>query len=408
MIMRRAHLKVLICSIAAGCGGGNAAPTPPVSTAPSAPTITATTVPELGNRNSVTFTVTSGSTGVTNWVVEIGRQSGLSDVSTITTSNAEATFVIRPLPIGVLYARVYAQGAGGKSAASAEALLGSYDPREIIDAMLMGAGPLAVSGNSGCRGGIMEGWAWGTTVKVQTAAGLSASHQTAAGDTAAQVASMTAGQVNAVVQSVGDPGGTAFNPGADTILIRQGSAQEVRDQCRCTSCVGCATSFYRGNFKAGVYVQVGPTTTGPTTAHEIGHGIGLCHIISAAGFTPPLTMGVTTDGEFSPTGRSSRQDAVAMKAMETVYAAGMQAGETRSRFAALGLVPPSGGLGENGDGQTIGNSGTLSWSTLRETPASELRRFAEDRFGKGARVEFDASGEARVTKPFCSGPIADK
>jgi hypothetical protein len=406
--MRRTHPRILICAFLAGCGGGNAAPTPPVSTAPSAPTITATTVPELGNRNSVTFTVTSASTGVTNWIVEIGRQSGLSDVSTITTPNAETTFVIRPLPIGVLYARVYSQGAGGKSAASAEALLGSYDPREIIDAMLMGSGPLAVSGNAGCRGGIMEGWAWGTTVKIQTAAGLSTSHQTAAADTAAQIAGMTTGQVNATLQSVADPGGTAFNPGADTILIRQGTAQEVRDQCRCTSCVGCATSFFRGNFKAAVYVQVGPTTTGPTTAHEIGHGIGLCHIISAAGFTPPLTMGVTTDGEFSPAGRSSRQDAVAVKAMETVYAAGMQAGESRSRFASLGLVPPSTGLGEIPGGAVTAVAGPSAWSTLRDLPASELHRFAEDRFGRGSRIEFDALGEARITRPLCSSPILDK
>jgi hypothetical protein len=392
--MRRAHLKVLICAVACGCGGGNAAPTPAVSTAPSAPSFTATTVPEIGNRNSATFTVSGSSTGTTNWIVEIGRQSGLSDVLTLTTPGAEPTFVIRPLPIGVLYARVYAQGASGKSPASAEALLGSYDPREIIDAMLMGSGPLAVSGNAGCRGGVMEGWPWGTTVRVQTAAGLSTSHQTAATDTAAQIASMTTGQVNATLQPVGDPGGTAFNPGADTILIRQGTEQEVRDQCRCTSCVGCATSYYRGSFKAAVYVQVGPTTTGPTTAHEIGHGIGLCHIISAAGFNPPLTMGVTTDGVFSPSGRSARQDPVAVKAMETVYAAGMQAGESRSRFASLGLVPPSSGLGE--------------WSALRELPVPDLIRFAEDRFGKGARVEFDALGEARVTKPFCSSQTLDK
>jgi len=400
----RAPLRLIAVALAgllaSNCGGGRSGPAAPTAPSlPAAPVLTANTVPDLRNGNSVTFTLSGSTTGVTNWVVEIGRSSGQSDVATLSPAATQTTLTVRPLPIGVLYARAYAQGAAGKSPASAEAVLGSYDPREIIDAVLMGSGPMAVAGNVGCRSTVLEGWQWGTSVRIQTATGLSSGHLQAAADTAAQIEHMTTGQVNAFVQSVVDPGPGVFNPGLDTIFIRQGTDEEVRQQCRCTSCVGCATSYSRGNFKAGVYVQVNSSTTGPTVSHEIGHGVGLCHIISAAGFNPPLTMGVTTDGVFSPSGRVGRIDDVISQAMETIYAAGAQAGDTRSRFASLGLVPP--GSSSSFAGEALKTPPPDPWTDLRKRSPVEVTRLIEAWYGKGSRIEFAHDGSVAVTKPFC-------
>ncbi len=390
----------LAAALTLNCGGGNSGPAAPTAPSlPPPPVLSANTVPDLRNGNSVTFTLSGSTTGVTNWVVEIGRSSGQSDIATLSPAASQTSLTVRPLPIGVLYARAYAQGAAGKSPASTEVVLGSYDPREIIDAVLMGSGPMAVAGNVGCRSSILEGWPWGTNVRIQTATGLSNGHLQAAADTAAQIPRMTTGQVNAFVQSVADPGPGVFNPGLDTIFIRQGTDEEVRQQCRCTSCVGCATSYSRGNFKAGVYVQVNSSTTGATVSHEIGHGVGLCHIISAAGFNPPLTMGVTTDGVFSPSGRAGRIDDVISQAMETVYAAGAQAGDTRSRFASLGLVPPGSSSSSTSDAE--GATRTDPWAGLRRSAPLEITRLIETWYGKGSRIEFADDGTVAVTKLFC-------
>ena len=397
---RRALATVVAGLLAAQCGGGNSGPAAPTAPSPpAAPILSANTVPDLRNGNSVTFTLSGSATGITNWVVQIGRSSGQSDVATLSPAASQTTFTVRPLPIGVLYARAYAQGAAGKSPASAEVVLGSYDPREIIDAVLMGSGPMAVAGNVGCRSGVLEGWQWGTTVRIQTTTGLSVGHLQAAADTAVQIARMTTGQVNAFVESVGDPGPGVFYPGLDTIFIRQGTDEEVRQQCRCTSCVGCATSYSRGSFKAGVYVQVTSSTSGATVSHEIGHGVGLCHIISAAGFNPPLTMGVTTDGVFSPSGRLGRIDDVISQAMETVYAAGAQAGDTRSRLASLGLLPP--GSSSNSAGKVAGPTAADPWAMIRKRSPSEISRLIETWYGKGSRIDFADDGMVAVTKLFC-------
>src|SRR5262249_51600462 len=80
-------------------------------------------------------------------------------------------------------------------------------------------------------------------------------------------------------------------------------------------------------------------------AHELGHAIGLAHIISARGMRPPFTLGVTTDGQFSPSGQLSQLDPATVKMIDTIYGAGLTAGASRREVEALGFV--------NADGASI-------------------------------------------------------
>lgn len=150
-------------------------------------------------------------------------------------------------------------------------------------------------------------------------------------------------------------------------------------------------------------MQALTTAGGATVAHEIGHGIGFCHIISAVGLNPPLTLGVTTDGVFSPTGRLSRIDPVLAKAMETVYRTGLRPGDGRSRFVAAGLVPANPTLDGNSALPSIPVSdGADVWKPFRGKSRAEQTALAERFFGKGATIEFDDRTDlVRVTRPMC-------
>jgi hypothetical protein len=80
----------------------------------------------------------------------------------------------------------------------------------------------------------------------------------------------------------------------------------------------------------------------PTASHELGHVIGLAHIISTEGVRPAFTMGVTPDGEFAPRGRLDMLEPATIRMLETVYDAGLTPGSTRGQFEAVGLVLPEG------------------------------------------------------------------
>jgi hypothetical protein len=114
----------------------------------------------------------------------------LVDVAVVQLGASATTHTQGGLPYGVLYGRIYATSSSGqKSAPSAEVLIGSYDPKQIIDAVFFGVGPLAVAGNIGCpRGGLtMDGFPTGTTMRMEGTSTLVAEQQTGLRDTAAQI-----------------------------------------------------------------------------------------------------------------------------------------------------------------------------------------------------------------------------
>jgi hypothetical protein len=153
------------------------------------------------------------------------------------------------------------------------------------------------------------------------------------------------------------------------------SPQEVKDECECDNCVGCAWSWLQGSFIRRGRILASTDANADVAAHELGHVIGLAHIISAAGVRPPFTMGVTTDGKYSPRGQLDVLEPATIRMLETLYAAGLTAGSSRRQFEAAGFVPPesesAAALAEAGrraTGYVVGHQGEET-IVIRRIPA---------------------------------------
>lgn len=359
------------------CGGGK--PSTPSFPAPVG--LSATVIPEVGGKSVVELTWEGGSQA-TSYSLEAGTQTGTYNLPRLEFPGPATSYRWIGVPVGNLYVRLRAHGPTGE-AVSEELLIGSVDPRNVIDAILLGSGPLAVAENQGCpRPPFMAGWRPGSQVAIRVSIAVRQSRRASAESVAPQVALATAGNVTAFIAPTGDADPT---PAVGEITLADLSTAAMRSFCSCTNCVGCAQSFSSSGFTTRVRIVMGDNANDSTPPHEIGHGIGACHIISAAGFTPPPTMGVSLDGVTSPRGRLLQLEPATLKAMETAYAAGLVAGASRGSFISKGLVPPDGSSASRdaGSGQ---RDGPIHW------PA-------------GWRVEILGPDEYVVTKPICNtGP----
>jgi hypothetical protein len=348
-------LALVLCTVfLAACGGGEGQGTAPVT--PAAATVpgtisqlAATIAPEIGGRTVVDLTW-SGGAGAQSFLVEVGSKSGATDVARMETSTSP--FRWTSVPVGTFYVRVRGRNGVGEGPASADVLVGSVDPRDVIDALFLGQGQLAVSINQGCPAGgnRMAGWPSGSRIRLVVAQAVPAGKFNAAVATGEQFTGATLGAVAvADVSRTDDPDPI---PRDDEITIAEKSAEETQTLCRTATPVGgCASSIRDGLGRTRrVRIVMSRTGSGDSgVAHELGHALGLCHIIAAAGFTPTPTMGINPDGTFtSVPGRLARFDPASLKATETVWGAGLRPGTFRAAFVSAGLIPsePSGFAGE--------------------------------------------------------------
>jgi hypothetical protein len=301
-----------------------------------------TIVPALRGATEVEF-VWSGA-NATSYRLEIGTTSGATDTVTFDTGSA-TTFTWTRVPIGTFYARVRGLSGATQGAPSSEVVVGSIDARRMIDALVFGYGPLAVAASPGrsLNTGIFQdrvlGWQPGSGIAVVLGESLPAAHVAAAEKTLQQIGPATLGVVTAgVLERRSEPLGLP-SPAEVTISMLSDDTS-LRAQCSCDACIGCTRTFYSGTFVQRAQILIAPSAGAATVAHELGHVIGLAHIISAAGVRPPFTMGVTTDGRFSPDGRLDTLDRASIRMLETIYAAGFTAGTTRAQFQAAGFVLP--------------------------------------------------------------------
>jgi hypothetical protein len=341
-MLTRLRLVLLAASFASlpACGGGGGAPSQPSAPA-SLQVVTGldfTIIPMVNSATEVDF-VWSAS-GAPGYRLEIGSSSGGSDVASFDTSGSATSFTWSGVGTGNFYARVRGRDGTTLGPSSAELLVGSIDARQMIDALIFGNGPLAVAGNA--AGPIepdrMEGWQPGTGFEVVLGESLPAPFTTSAEKTVQQIGPATRGAVQAAI--VGPRPEPLPQPAPGQVTIAMTGAQDVKDRCECTSCVGCAWTWFSGSFAQRGMILVSSGSSPSTVAHELGHEIGLGHIISAAGVRPPFTMGVTTDGQYSPRGQLDVLDPATVHMLETLYGAGLTAGSTRAQFEAAGLVPP--------------------------------------------------------------------
>jgi hypothetical protein len=342
----RLRLIALVAALAPlpGCGGGGGEGGPSQPSGPvSLQVVTGldfTIVPMVSSGTVVELTWSSS--GAPGYRVEVGSFSGGSAVATFEPAGSATSFTWTGVHTGNFYARVRGRDGTTLGPPSADVLIGSIDARQMIDALVFGYGPLAVAGNA--AGPIvpdrMEGWQPGTGFEVILGESLTASFTASAEKTVQQIGPATRGAVQAAI--VGRRAEPLPPPGPGQVTIEMTGAQQVFDRCECTSCVGCAWTWFSGSFAQRGMILVSSASSPSTVAHELGHEIGLGHIISAAGVRPPFTMGVTTDGQYSPRGQLDVLDPATIRMLDTLYGAGLTAGSTRAQFEAAGLVPPLG------------------------------------------------------------------
>lgn len=372
----RLFAAIGLISTLGGCGGKK------TSTPYTAPTnLTATVIPEIGGRSVVELAWQGGEQN-TSYTLEAGLQTGNYSLPKVDFPGPATSYRWTSVPLGNLYVRLKGHASSG-DAASEEILVASVDPRDVIDALFLGSGRLAVGESQGCPNPPnMAGWRVGSQIAIRPSTTIGPIRMTETQAVVPQVAVATGGNVTAFLSPTGDPNPS---PSAGEITLGDLPLADMRAFCRCTGCVGCASSTVSAGFTTRVRIVVDAASTQSGVAgHEIGHGIGLCHIIVAAGFTPPPTMGYVGSGFelFAPRGQSPQFEPATLKAMQTVYGAGVVPPATRSLFVSKGLVPeqPSTGV--------LGRDSAPTGPSLARWPA-------------GWRVEITGPDEYVVTKPVC-------
>jgi hypothetical protein len=330
---------IIVLSSWVGCGGG------------SGPAASSET-PSLRYVNGLDFTISpmvgNGTTVEFRWVdsgapayrVEVGSASAASDAATLDTEGAETTVTWTSAPVGTFYARVRGRQGSTLGPGSVDVLVESIDARSMIDALVFGKGPLAVAGNAAAPTveDRMEGWQPGSTFTLIVGESVSADHAGSIDKTVQQIGPATSGSVRASVE--GRRPDPLPSPGPGEVTVSETSAEQVKSECRCDDCVGCAWSWNSRSFirRGRILVATGSQTS--AAAHELGHVIGLAHVISPTGVHPPFTMGVTPDGQYSPRGQLDVLEPATVRMLKTLYDAGLTPGSSRRQFEAAGFVAP--------------------------------------------------------------------
>jgi hypothetical protein len=315
---------------AAGCGSGSSAPNAPDQPEVVAPRIAprltlSSVVPAVGDRSAISFEW-GAVPGASQYVLEIGRSSGATDLGVLDTgSQASFTWNLR------------GRNAAGTGPVSGELQVDSPDPRDVIVGLFLGQGPLRTSsGNVGCfRPGMMSGWRRGTTLRIIASTSLNATQMRGVEEASRQMEAATDGQLRATILRTDE---TNPLPSFNDITVAVLPDETVNTLCRAVA-GGCAIADRAGEFGT-MRVVVRQSANDQTTAHEIGHAaLGLCHMQAVPpdfGVNP--IMSVAPDGHYH--GRLGRLTDVELEAVRAVYATDLRPGAGLSDFRQAGLVSP--------------------------------------------------------------------
>ena len=269
-----------------------------------------------------------------SFVVEVGTMSGTSDVAVIDTGSAATSYRWSPAPLGRFYIRVKARNEAGDGPPSQDVVVRSLDPRDFIEAIFLGSGPLR--GEPPYCSGVMTGWPAGSEIRVLVSTSVPAVHRDVAMKTVAQFLEATHGSVRGTVAIVDDP-----NPlprkGEITIAALDGPAM----QAFCGRAAGCALTTLRGHEIRSAriaFLAFLSSAERNVVAHELGHAVlGLCHmsVNGTSDLQPPAIMGNTS---VKPNKQDDSWDPSTVKASAAVYGAGLTPGAGWAEFFAAGLV----------------------------------------------------------------------
>ena len=295
------------------------------------------------------------SQGADRYVVEYWNTFDSSvTITSVPTAGPETTATLRELPGTWLSVRVKAGNSAGFSAPSVPVSLQIPVQKDIVEALFFGSGPYgsglnlqpspydgallarpagidyAQIGRNGMHlsPGLMLAWGGGA-IPVRVEDSLSATHSAYLTRILAHVSELTGGflrpEVVQRVPSLAD----VFVAGEIRVVIRS----DLSAQCTTGGpLAGCTRQLLlSGGQLISAVIYVTPNSSPDTISHEVGHAIGLHHVI---GVQMPVRPVMSSTAGPAENGFSVFE----VEALRTVYGSGLRFGATRADFQARGLI----------------------------------------------------------------------
>ena len=354
-----ASVTLVTCLTAcSGTSGTSATPTAPstaTQTVPAAPISFRFTNINIADRSvSMDWNAVSGAE---RYIIEAGSESGASDLGTVQVNAPATTATLSGIPPSdAIHLSIKSANSAGVSARGPERRIELPDMRDIIEALFFGSGRFAFDGRivvPRTPAARMRGWAPGSRVSVRVPHAVG-------GD-----------QLNAIVQTVND-----FNAalaGAITFFVEQATLTAAQYEqlrpagitiivgdstCRRAdgSSADCSLSTPAPVFSTSQIRMGTLTELRSVWAHELGHSLGLSHLLLRVAITSPLTytnlfvehkpaMGsiIVANAEdtegYSPT-EVRLFSGLELEAIRRVYASGLRPGSTLAEFISRNLIKP--------------------------------------------------------------------
>jgi hypothetical protein len=268
--------------------------------------------------------------GAAAYVVEIGSQSGASDV--LNTETGGASYSWSPSQTGDYFVQIRAKNAVGLGPKSTPLSIAAFSFKQLVEMLFLGTGPYADPSSPGCGTGQMHGWRDGTDIRVRASNVLSPLALDGVRSATEQLAQATGGVVRGHLETTSE---ITPIPADGEITVTHFSGNE----CGNPAAAGCAgTARLSGQFTLAAFVYLAPTSNPGPGPHEIGHAAyGFCHVRSSIGgvitrFSSLTAMGYGTKG--------NKLTVADLRAVRAVYDAGLRAGATRAAFVGAGLIDP--------------------------------------------------------------------
>ncbi|MGH9385534.1 MAG: fibronectin type III domain-containing protein [Vicinamibacterales bacterium] len=268
--------------------------------------------------------------GASGYLIESGFAAGSSDIFAGEPTPLPTYRWANP-PARPIFVRVRARNSAGVSAPSAEIRAVLFDPRDYIEAIFLGSGPLIpLNGQVACpsTGRLWSAFRFGTTVAITFGSSVSAANVDTVREAAEGINPATNGLITIAFATAPDPYPVPL-PNQITVATHPRPSD-----LGCTNDLGCSMPRFSapGLLTTGRAV-LAPSVAGGAYVHEaIGHdAFGMCHIERDLIGGP---LSIMANG--GPTALS-RYD---LEATRAVYSSGLSPGARRSDFARVGLVRP--------------------------------------------------------------------